>query len=106
VSQEKRDLANGLRRFNRYANRKNLLSGHAQFKLSLDRPCTLVDQVQRFVAARWRPPPGGDQGPALNVAGLRPPVATQLRRAPFAATVRLPAASRALSEPKRVSDPL
>ena len=34
VSQEKRDLAMACGRFNRYANRANLLSEHAQFKLS------------------------------------------------------------------------
>jgi serine/threonine-protein kinase HipA len=55
VSQEKRDLAMACGRFNRYANRTNLLSEHAQFKLSLDQARALVDQVQRVVAARWLP---------------------------------------------------
>ena len=55
VSQDKRDLAMACGRFNRYANRTNLLSEHAQFKLSIDQACALVDQVQRVVAARWLP---------------------------------------------------
>jgi serine/threonine-protein kinase HipA len=55
VSQEKRDLAMACGRFNRYANRTNLLSEHAQFKLSLDQARALVDEVQRVVAARWLP---------------------------------------------------
>ena len=55
VSQEKRDLAMACGRFNRYANRTNLLSGHAQFKLSLEQARALVDQVQRVVASRWLP---------------------------------------------------
>jgi serine/threonine-protein kinase HipA len=55
VSKEKRDLAMACGRFNRYANRTNLLSEHAQFKLSLDQARALVDQVQRVVAERWLP---------------------------------------------------
>ena len=55
MSQEKRDLAMACGRFNRYANRTNLLSGHAQFKLSLEQARALVDQVQRVVASRWLP---------------------------------------------------
>ena len=55
VSQEKRDLAMACGRFNRYANRMNLLSEHAQFKLSLDQARALVDQVQCVVTARWPP---------------------------------------------------
>ncbi|MDQ2734976.1 MAG: type II toxin-antitoxin system HipA family toxin [Pseudomonadota bacterium] len=53
VSQEKRDLAMACGRFNRYANRTNLLSEHAQFKLSIDQARALVDEVQRVVAGRW-----------------------------------------------------
>jgi serine/threonine-protein kinase HipA len=55
ISQEKRDLAMTCGRFNRYANRTNLLSEHAQFKLSFDQARTIVDEVQRVIAARWMP---------------------------------------------------
>lgn len=55
VSLEKRDLAMTCGRFNRYANRTNLLSEHPQFKLSLDQARAIVDQVQQVVAARWLP---------------------------------------------------
>jgi serine/threonine-protein kinase HipA len=55
LSQEKRDLAMTCGRFNRYANRANLLSEHAQFKLSLEQARAIVDQVQTVVAARWLP---------------------------------------------------
>ena len=55
VSQEKRDLAMASGRFNRYAIRTNLLSEHAQFKLSLDQARAFIDQVQRVVTARWLP---------------------------------------------------
>lgn len=55
VSQEKRDLAMTCGRFNRYANRANLLSEHPQFKLSLDQARTIVDQLQQVVATRWLP---------------------------------------------------
>ena len=55
VSHQKRDSAMACGRFNRYANRTNLLSEHAQFKLSLDQTRALIDQMQRVVTARWLP---------------------------------------------------
>ena len=55
VSIEKRDLAMTCGRFNRYANRINLLSEHAQFKLSLDQARSLIVEVHRVIAARWMP---------------------------------------------------
>lgn len=55
LSQDKRDLAMTCGRFNRYANRANLLSEHAQFKVSLEQARAIVDQVQSVVAARWLP---------------------------------------------------
>jgi serine/threonine-protein kinase HipA len=55
TSQEKRDLAMTAGRFNRYANRINLLSGHARFKLSREEANAIVDQVQLTVRQRWRP---------------------------------------------------
>lgn len=53
ASVEKRDLAMTCGAFNRYANRTNLLSRHAQFKLSREHAVAIVDQVQQIVAARW-----------------------------------------------------
>lgn len=53
LSLEKRDLAMACGRYNRYANRANLLSEHGQFKLSIDQARAIVDQVQKTVAARW-----------------------------------------------------
>ena len=55
ASQEKRDRAMACGRLNRYANRTNLLSEHAQFKLSLDQTRALIDQMQRVVTASWLP---------------------------------------------------
>ena len=53
TSIEKRDLALSCGRFNRYANRINLLSQHGQFKLSLVQATAVVDQIQQTVASRW-----------------------------------------------------
>lgn len=53
ASVEKRDLAMTCGAFNRYANRTNLLSRHAQFKLSREHAVAIVDQVQQIVGARW-----------------------------------------------------
>jgi len=53
TSLEKRDLAMTCGAFNRYANRINLLSQQAQFKLSREQAAAIIDQVQRVVATRW-----------------------------------------------------
>jgi len=53
TSVEKRDLAMTCGIWNRYANRANLLSQHAQFKLPLEHATAIVDQLQQVVAARW-----------------------------------------------------
>jgi serine/threonine-protein kinase HipA len=53
MSLEKRDLAMTCGTFNRYANRSNLLSAHAQFKLSFEQASVIIDQVQQVIAARW-----------------------------------------------------
>ena len=53
TSIEKRDLALTCGRFNRYANRVNLLSAHGQFKLSLAHATAIVDRMQNVVASRW-----------------------------------------------------
>ena len=53
TSLDKRDLAMSCGSFNRYANRTNLLSGHGQFKLSLEQAAAIVDHVQKVVATRW-----------------------------------------------------
>lgn len=53
IGAEKRDLAMQVGDFNRYANRTNLLSAHARFKLSLDEAAAIVDRTQATVRARW-----------------------------------------------------
>jgi serine/threonine-protein kinase HipA len=53
TSLEKRDLAMTCGTFNRYANRINLLSQHAQFRLSREQASAIIDQVQQVVTARW-----------------------------------------------------
>lgn len=53
TSLEKRDLAMTCGTFNRYANRINLLSQHAQFKLSREQAVAIIDHMQQTVAARW-----------------------------------------------------
>jgi serine/threonine-protein kinase HipA len=55
VSQEKRDLALAIGKYNRHANRANLLSEHGRFRLSLEKATAIVDYVQRMVVTRWRP---------------------------------------------------
>lgn len=53
TSLDKRDLAMTCGTFNRYANRTNLLSQHAQFKLAREQARAIIDQVQQVVAGRW-----------------------------------------------------
>jgi serine/threonine-protein kinase HipA len=53
TSLEKRDLAMTCGTFNRYANRINLLSQHAQFRLSREQAGAIIDVVQRVVSVRW-----------------------------------------------------
>jgi len=53
TSIDKRDLAMTCGTFNRFANRSNLLSQHAQFKLSQEDAKAIVDQIQHVVASRW-----------------------------------------------------
>jgi len=55
MSVEKRDLAMTAGDFNRYANRLNLLSGHARFKISREDASAIIDSVQRTVRDRWYP---------------------------------------------------
>jgi serine/threonine-protein kinase HipA len=52
-SVEKRDLALTVGDFNRYANRTNLLSGHARFMLTRDQATALIDSIQSVVRTRW-----------------------------------------------------
>ncbi len=54
TSEEKRHLAMIAGKFGRYANRHNLLSGHARFKLSREEAVALVDSMQIVVRQRWR----------------------------------------------------
>ncbi len=53
TSLEKRDLAMTCGSFNRYANKTNLLSQHAQFKLAREQASEIVGQMQHLVATRW-----------------------------------------------------
>ena len=53
TSLEKRDLTMTCGTFNRYANRINLLSQHAQFRLSREQASAIIDMVQQVVSARW-----------------------------------------------------
>ena len=54
ASLEKRDLAMGVGRFNRYANRENLLSESAQFRLAREEAATIVDAMTDVVRNEWR----------------------------------------------------
>ncbi len=54
TSLEKRDLAMSCGASHRYANRTNLLSRHAQFKLERTHATTIVDRMQGVVRSRWR----------------------------------------------------
>lgn len=53
TSIERRDLALTVGRFNRYANRENLLSECARFRLDQSQAATLIDQMKRTVETRW-----------------------------------------------------
>jgi serine/threonine-protein kinase HipA len=54
VSTEKRDLAMTAGSWNRYANRENLISGHARFLLTQGEATHIVDSTRGVVQARWR----------------------------------------------------
>jgi serine/threonine-protein kinase HipA len=55
TSVERRDLALIAGRYNRYANRENLLSECARFRLSRDDATALIDRMKETVQTRWRP---------------------------------------------------
>jgi serine/threonine-protein kinase HipA len=55
VSVERRDLALVVGQYNRYANRENLLSECARFRLTHEEADALIDQMKETVQARWRP---------------------------------------------------
>ena len=55
TSLERRDLALSVGRFNRYANRENLLSECERFRLDKREADTLIDQMKRTVESRWHP---------------------------------------------------
>lgn len=44
----------GVGRFNRYANRENLLSESAQFRLAREEAATIVDAMTDVVRNEWR----------------------------------------------------
>lgn len=78
TSVEKRDLAMTCGTYNRYANRTNLFSQHAQFKLSREDATAIVAQLQRVVTTRWHSPlrrqgatpVDGDKLAAFNYPGF------------------------------------
>ncbi len=51
---DKRDLALEIGTYNRYANRENLLSQCARFRLSRDRANAIIDGAKTVVESRWR----------------------------------------------------
>jgi serine/threonine-protein kinase HipA len=53
VSVERRDLALAVGRFNRYANRDNLLSECERFRLDKPQAAALIDQMKQTVESRW-----------------------------------------------------
>ncbi|HUI59489.1 MAG TPA: type II toxin-antitoxin system HipA family toxin [Steroidobacteraceae bacterium] len=55
VSVERRDLALIVGRYNRYANRENLLSECGRFRLSREEANALIDQMKETVRTRWHP---------------------------------------------------
>lgn len=55
TSVERRDLAIIVGRYNRYANRENLLSDCARFRLSHEEANALIDRMKETVQRRWRP---------------------------------------------------
>jgi serine/threonine-protein kinase HipA len=55
TSIEKRDLALIVGRYNRYANRENLLSDCMRFRLPRGEANELIDRMKEIVKVRWRP---------------------------------------------------
>lgn len=55
TSVERRDLALIVGRYNRFANRENLLSECVRFRLSREEAGTLIDRVKEIVRTRWHP---------------------------------------------------
>jgi len=55
TSVERRDLALIVGRYGRYANRENLLSECARFRLSREEAGSVVDRTKEIVRTRWRP---------------------------------------------------
>jgi serine/threonine-protein kinase HipA len=55
TSLERRDLAMTAGRYNRYANRENLLSECARFRLPREEADSFIDQMRDVVRLRWRP---------------------------------------------------
>ena len=53
TSVERRDLALTVGRFNRYANRENLLSDCERFRLAKADAATLIDRMKQTVESRW-----------------------------------------------------
>ena len=53
ISAERRDLALTIGRFNRYANRENLMSQCERFRLDKPEAAALIDRMKQTVESRW-----------------------------------------------------
>ena len=53
ISAERRDLALTIGRFNRYANRENLMSQCERFRLDKPEAAALIDRMKQTVGSRW-----------------------------------------------------
>jgi serine/threonine-protein kinase HipA len=51
---DKRDLALELGRYNRYANRENLLSACVRFRLTREEASVVIDDMKKLIESRWR----------------------------------------------------
>jgi len=54
VAEDKRDLALEVGTYNRYANRENILSGCARFRLRRDEADVIINDMKLTVQRRWR----------------------------------------------------
>jgi serine/threonine-protein kinase HipA len=55
IAVDRRDLAMTCGKFDRYANRKNLLSEHGRFLLSKEEAAALLDDIVETVRQQWQP---------------------------------------------------
>jgi serine/threonine-protein kinase HipA len=88
ISVERRDLALTVGRFNRYANRENLLSECERFRLDKTQAGALIDQMKQTVVNRWHA--------ILRSHGVTEKDCTLLARAFVYPSFELPAATTLL----------